>query len=263
MSPDRVYAYVGSDILLRSPGNPALEPGAIAALPLRARRVFPLGEGFAEAVLVEAPSGAAASWVPEGFLRLPVRGILGELAGSEAAPLLKGLALMNWLDTARFCGRCGAPLADIPAGDGDAGGRRCGSCGLLVFPRISPAVIVLVKKEGRALLAHNLRFPSGRFGLIAGFVEAGESVEDCLRRELREEAGIEVRDVRYRRSQPWPFPDSLMLAFTAEWASGEARPDGGEIGELRWCSPDELPEIPPPGSVARRLIDEYLLGVRR
>jgi NAD+ diphosphatase len=117
---------------------------------------------------------------------------------------------------------------------------------------------VLVQKEGRILLAHNARFPAGRFGLIAGYAEAGESLEEAAVREVREEAGIEIQDLRYVKSQSWPFPDSLMIAFTAEWKSGEARPDGVEIEELRWCGPDDLPDIPPPGSVARYLIDRFV-----
>jgi len=115
-----------------------------------------------------------------------------------------------------------------------------------------------VKKEGRVLLARNSRFPGRRFGLLAGFVEAGETLEETAAREVREEAGIAIDGLRYIASQPWPFPDSLMFAFTAEWAGGEAHPDGREIVELRWCGPDELPDIPPPGSIARRLIDDFV-----
>jgi NAD+ diphosphatase len=172
-------------------------------------------------------------------------------------PALRGMALLRWLETARFCGACGSPLEDKEGGGDDAGGRACTACGRLHFPRISPAVIVLIRKGKRALLAHNARFRSGFFGLIAGFVEAGETLEEAAAREAREEAGVEIRDLRYVKSQPWPFPDSLMVAFNAEWASGEARPDGVEIGELRWCLPSELPEIPPKGSVARYLLDEF------
>jgi NAD+ diphosphatase len=142
-------------------------------------------------------------------------------------------------------------------GSEDSGGRFCTSCGRVHFPRISPAVIVLIRKGPRALLAHNARFRNGFFGLIAGFVEAGETLEDAAAREAREEAGIEICDLRYVKSQPWPFPDSLMVAFKAEWASGEARPDGVEISELRWCLPSELPNVPPKGSVARYLLDDF------
>ena len=194
----------------------------------------------------------------QGFRRIPVRQAIGELPARTARPVLRGLALLRWLETARHCGACGALLEDCPPEGTEPGGRLCPACGRVFFPRISPAVIVLVRKGGRALLAHNASFPAGRFGLIAGFVEAGETIEETVAREVHEEAGIDVAELRYRRSQSWPFPDSLMLAFTAEWAGGEARPDGREIVELRWCGPDELPDIPPPGSVARGLIDEFV-----
>jgi NAD+ diphosphatase len=189
--------------------------------------------------------------------RITLRDALAEFPAEAMRPALRGIALLRWLETARFCGACGAPLADKDRGSEDSGGRFCTACGRVHFPRISPAVIVLIRKGPHALLAHNARFRNGFFGLIAGFVEAGETLEEAAVREAREEAGIEIRDLRYAKSQPWPFPDSLMVAFKAEWASGEAKPDGFEIAELRWCLPSELPNIPPKGSVARYLLDEF------
>jgi NAD+ diphosphatase len=200
-----------------------------------------------------------------GLKRIAVRFSLAECDERSVKGAIRGLALLRALEVSRFCGACGFPLAD-KAGMGaegreeDSGGRFCAACGRVYFPRISPAVIVLIRKGPRALLAHNARFPAGRFGLIAGFAEAGETLEEAAIRESREEAGIEIGNLRYSASQSWPFPDSLMVAFNAEWASGEAKPDGFEITELRWCLPAELPEIPPKGSVARRLIDEFVKG---
>jgi NAD+ diphosphatase len=211
--------------------------------------------------------GAAAAMRPSSgtgdrpaLRRIAFREAIGEYDGVELEVAIRGIALLRWLEVARFCGACGSPLRDKAEGDMDAGGRECSVCGRVHFPRISPAIIVLVRKGPRALLAHNARFPSGRFGLIAGFVEAGETLEEAVVREVKEEAGVEIRDLRYIKSQPWPFPDSLMLAFTAEWASGESRPDGVEITELRWCLPSELPGIPPQGSVARFLLDAFVRG---
>lgn len=205
---------------------------------------------------------AAAALEAAGHARIGLRQALAGYDEASVACVLRASALLGWLEVAKFCGACGGELRD--AGDGgatgdagDAVGRKCASCGRIFFPRISPAVIVLVRKEGKALLAHNARFPAGRFGLLAGYVEAGESLEEAAVREVREEAGIAIRDIRYVKSQSWPFPDSLMVAFEAEWESGEARPDGVEIAELRWCGPGELPDIPPPGSVARFLIDRF------
>ncbi len=191
-----------------------------------------------------------------GCRRLPVRTILASLNSGCSRVMLKARALALWMEGALYCGACGTALED--AQGPDSGGRQCPGCKRLHFPRISPAVIVLITRGDTILLARNARFPGKRFSLIAGFVEAGETLEETIAREVREEAGIEVDSMVYRNSQPWPFPDSLMLGFTARWVSGEARPDGEEIVELGWFDRDSLPEIPPPGSIAHNLIMEYL-----
>ena len=116
----------------------------------------------------------------------------------------------------------------------------------------------LVTKGDKILLARNANFPPGRYSALAGFLEAGESVEDAVRREVREEVGIEVHNLRYFASQSWPFPHSLMLAFTAEYAGGELKPNGTEIVDALWCDRGELPELPPRVSIARALIDHTL-----
>lgn len=188
-----------------------------------------------------------------GFRRVKVRQLLGDLDSQQSALALTALAYANWANVSSYCGACGGALAE---GRGEQSGAKvCVHCGRAFFPRISPAIIVLIRKEDRILLAHNVSFPEGRYGLIAGFVEVGETFEQTVRREVMEEAGIEIGDPEYVRSQPWPFPDSLMVAFEAEWKSGEPRPDGVEIGDLGWFRLDALPDIPPPGSVARFLID--------
>jgi NAD+ diphosphatase len=261
------YVFRGGDLVL--PGDPAAPGGAggahfpaasLAGLRPVARRLYPSGGRVCEALrlspdapLPELPGTAGGA----GPRALPFRAALGELSPEESGRAAKALALLNWLAVSAHCGACGAPLEDDKAEGFVSGARRCTACGRIFYPRISPAVIVLVSRGGKILLAHNASFPEGRFGLIAGFVETGEALEAAARRELMEETGIEVGELRYRGSQPWPFPDSLMVAFETEWRSGEARPDGVELTELRWCGPDELPSIPPPGSVARRLIDGF------
>jgi NAD+ diphosphatase len=147
-----------------------------------------------------------------------------------------------------------------PLDDHAHGARFCPRCKRLFFPRMSPAVIVLVRKGDAMLLGHNVRFPGKRHSLLAGFVEIGETIEEAAAREIREEAGIEIKNLRYLKSQPWPFPDSLMLGFTAEWASGEARPDGEELDHLGWYTIDDLPEMPMKGSIARSIIDSFIAG---
>jgi NAD+ diphosphatase len=258
----RSYLFSGQDILLPRPGlGPALDPEAAEPFAARAsgRRDFDLGRESRSALMLdEAAAREAASAL--GLRRITLRSALSELSAEEARGALRGMALLRALEVARFCGACGSPLADKEPGGEDAGGRQCASCGRVFFPRISPAVILLIRKGPRALVAHNARFKAGLFGLIAGFVEAGETLEEAAMREAREEAGIEIGALRYAKSQSWPFPDSLMVAFHAEWVSGEARPDGVEIAELRWCLPSELPEIPAHGSVARFLLDEFARG---
>jgi NAD+ diphosphatase len=137
----------------------------------------------------------------------------------------------------------------------------CHDCGLTNYPRISPAIIVLVRRQGQALLAHSARFPSAFYSTLAGFVEPGETLEETLEREVREESGISVTNIRYFGSQPWPFPHSLMVGFTADFAGGEIVVDGKEIMDARWFSADQLPEIPPKLSIARQLIDAWVADV--
>ncbi len=136
---------------------------------------------------------------------------------------------------------------------------RCPQCGLLAYPRITPAIIVLVRRGDEALLARGARFPLPFHSTLAGFAEIGESLgRDGSRREVREEVGIEVKNIRYFGSQPWPFPNSLMVGFFADWAGGEIRIDGKEILDASWYRADALPTIPPKISIARRLIDAWL-----
>jgi NAD+ diphosphatase len=126
------------------------------------------------------------------------------------------------------------------------------------YPRIAPAVIILITNdEGKVLLAHNAKFAPGIYSLIAGFVEAGENLEAAAARETREEVGIEIGDIHYLLSQPWPFPNSLMMGFSARYVSGTIKPDGVEIGDAGWFSRDSLPDLPAPGSISRYLVEEW------
>jgi NAD+ diphosphatase len=177
-------------------------------------------------------------------------------AGGDAMFAMAGRAaqLVEWTKTHAFCGRCGTPTERV-SGERCVG---CPACKLIAYPRITPAIIVLVRRGDEALLAHNARAPAGWFSTLAGFVEIGESLEETLAREVREEVGVEVRDIRYFGSQPWPFPHSLMVGFTAQHAGGEIRVDGVEIVEARWFRPDALPPVPPRLSIARQLIDAWV-----
>ncbi len=174
------------------------------------------------------------------------------LGGAEAFALAgRASQLMDWRRNHRFCGRCSTPTVMKT----DEFAMTCPSCGLLVYPRISPAVMVLVSRGNDLLLARSPHFRPGIFSALAGFVEAGETIEQCAVREVREEVGLEITNLRYFRSQPWPFPDSLMIAFFAEYAGGEITPDPTEIEAADWFPRSALPPLPDQVSIARQLID--------
>jgi NAD+ diphosphatase len=180
---------------------------------------------------------------------------------SETEWMVAGRAvqLVEWSRTHRFCGRCATPTE--PSG-GDRS-MRCPACGLLAYPRLAPAMITLVTKgepgpEQQILLARGVQFRAPMYSCLAGFVEPGESLESAVAREVREEVGIAVAGVEYRGSQPWPFPHSLMIGFRARWIAGEIECDPTEIVDAQWYTRHALPPIPPPISIARKLIDEWL-----
>jgi len=179
------------------------------------------------------------------------------LAGAEAFALAgRAVQLLDWQAQHRFCGRCGTPTER----KADEHAMHCPSCGLLVYPRLSPAVMVLVRDGDKLLLARSPRFKPGVFSALAGFVEPGETLEQCAAREVREEVGIEIANLRYFASQPWPFPNSLMVAFFADFAGGVITPDPTEIEAADWFALDALPLLPEPISISRQLIDAARRG---
>ena len=162
--------------------------------------------------------------------------------------------MMNLTVKNKFCGACGAPMRDHPADRA----RFCPECGNTVYPVLAAAVIVAVEKEGMLLLGRNVNFPPERYSVLAGFVEPSETLEDAVRREVYEESRVIIKNVRYFGNQPWPFPNSMMFGFNADWESGEPTPDGREITDVRWFEPASLPDLPPSISISRRLIDNWL-----
>jgi NAD+ diphosphatase len=193
-------------------------------------------------------SGAAEN-PPPGYEWLRLRSLIA-VDSPFAAGACRSLGLLNWRAKHRFCGACGAPLDDHPT----EVARKCGGCGHVDYPGMFPAVIVRVEKAGKILLARHVQRSQEFYTCLAGYVEVGEALEDAVHREVREEAGIEVADVRYVCSQPWPYPNQLMLAFSATWKSGELSLQADELSDARWFDPADLPNIPPAGSVAYRLI---------
>lgn len=194
--------------------------------------------------------------VPEGFAAelVPLRQVFS-VAGAEAFAMAgRASQLIDWQLNHQHCGRCGH-LTRLHEKDF---AMQCDQCGLHAYPRISPAVMVLVRRGRELLLARSPHFKPGMFSALAGFVEAGETLEQCAAREVKEEVGIEISHLRYFSSQSWPFPNSLMLAFFAEYASGELTPDPSEIEAASWFDIDALPLLPDPVSIARRLIEGAL-----
>ncbi|MBP2665944.1 MAG: nudC 2 [Firmicutes bacterium] len=187
---------------------------------------------------------------PEGMLFKDLRSLLGEI--EEDLFLLAGRAfqIVNWNRMHKFCGKCGTPTEALQ----DELAKKCPGCGSVFYPRISPAVIVAIVRGDEILLAHNKNFRKNWYSVIAGFMEPGETFEDCIIREVMEEVGIRVKNIQYFDSQPWPFPDSLMVGFTAEHESGEIIVDGKEIEDAAWYGKDNLPQKPTGTSIAGRLI---------
>ena len=187
-----------------------------------------------------------------------LRSLIGQI--DDVTFRLLGLAqqLEAWHDTHRFCGRCGGGMQ--PRADERA--LECPQCNLRQYPKLSPCIIVLITRGEEVLLARSPHFRPGFFSTLAGFIEPGESVEDCLHREVMEEVGVTVEGLEYLGSQSWPFPNSLMLGFHARYVSGEIVPQPGEIEEAHWWHVDELPGIPPRGTISRWLIDCHLARLR-
>lgn len=200
---------------------------------------------------VSLPEQFGPDALPAGLRAAGLRSWFGVLDDVSLAIAMRGVQLVEWDRTHRFCGACGTPTEHV----GYERGRRCPACGLIAYPRISPAMMALITRGKELLLGRGLNFPPGRYSALAGFLEAGESLEEALVREVREEAGVEVANLRYFASQSWPFPNSLMVAFTAEWAGGDIRIDTNELADVRWFPIDSLPDLPPHQSIARALID--------
>ncbi|HSQ42169.1 MAG TPA: NAD(+) diphosphatase [Fibrobacteraceae bacterium] len=183
-----------------------------------------------------------------------LRGVLSLLSPDLFQAIATAKHLLSWHQGQQFCSTCGYPLQDSTT----ERARVCTHCHRIHYPIIAPAVIVAVRRDSQILLAHGSKFTSGLHSVVAGFVEAGETLEQTVAREVREEVGLEIRDIHYVESQPWPFPNSLMMGFTAEYAQGSIQVDQQEIDHADWYSADNLPELPRPGSIARRLIYQTL-----
>ena len=205
---------------------------------------------------VEVPAEAPPP--PAGCGWEGLRTLFSVLEDAHFALAGRAVQLLDWDRHHRYCGRCGTPTEAKAA----ERARVCPKCKLTAYPRLAPAVMALVKRENEILLGRSPHFPPGMYSALAGFVEPGETLEQCLAREVAEEVGVQVSRIRYFASQPWPFPNSLMIAFICDWAGGEIRPQEGEIEAASWFNVLQLPKLPSKISIARRLIDAAVAEMR-
>ena len=248
------FVFHENELLVKPRDNSDLIP---RSRDLKECKIFPNHRqylGTLDGLQCFAAELAPASRLPDALSLNGLRELFGRM--EEDLIWIAGRAnqLVQWNRSHQYCGACGHPTED----SSEERAKICPQCGLMNYPRISPAVIVAVLKGNQILLANNKRFKTGYYSVLAGFVEPGENLEECVQREVFEEVGITLKNIRYFGSQPWPFPNSLMIAFTAEYAAGEINASQSEIVDAGWFSADSLPSIPPRITIARHLIDWYL-----
>jgi NAD+ diphosphatase len=256
-TPRRYFIVHPKGLVLRKEGGQMLVPNDAdaAALGLDRKNAHVVGRiGDEEALAI------ALADLPEERTDFQIIGLRGLFAFFDEATFAvagRAMHVVDWATTSQFCGRCGTKTLVSE----NERCMTCPKCALTQYPRISPAIIVLVRKGDQALLARNAKFPGAFYSTLAGFSDIGESLEETLLREVHEEVGVTVKDIRYFGSQPWPFPHSLMLGFTAVWDHGDIHVDGEEIADAKWFDAHDLPEIPPPISIARKLIDAWVAEI--
>lgn len=239
-------------LLVREAGLDLPDAALLAGLGLGADHLQPLG--LLDGRYCQTGWFDIEPALPPGFAWRGLRSLFGEMHEDMVGVAARAAQIAEWARTHRFCGVCGG-------GTVLAAGERCFKCldcGHTAYPRISPAMMVLIRKGDQVLLAKHLMHATQRYVPLAGFLEAGESIEEAIHREVFEEVGLRVHNLRYFASQAWPFPHSLMLAFTADYLDGEIRVDASEIAEARWFGPDdEWPEPVPQFSISSVLVDAH------
>jgi len=247
------FAFVDGQLLLPEADDTALQPQALLGFEGLARSRHYLGR------LDELDCWALQlSSVPSGWRRSALRAAMLQFPDALMGVASRAAQVLEWDRAHRHCGVCGT-LTEAQAHERS---RKCPACGHAAYPRLSPAMMVLIWRGRELLLARSPHYAPGMFSALAGFVEPGESLEECVHREVAEEVGVTVRNLRYYGSQSWPFPHSLMVAYTAEWAGGEIVPQPDEIEAAGWFELDALPGIPPRFSIAGHLIRDTLDRLR-
>lgn len=197
--------------------------------------------------------------LPNGHAMLGLRDMLGHVDDTLAGISGRALQILEWNRNHAYCGRCGGATVQRE----DERARTCPACKRTSYPPVAPVIMILITHGRKLLLARKVGWGNTRFSALAGFVEPGETLESTVIRETREEVGVEIKNIRYFGSQPWPFPNNLMIAFTAEYAGGDLRPDGVEIEEAAFFDADELPNLPPGISISRRMINTVASELRK
>lgn len=248
------FVFQGGDLLVMDDGQGIMIPQVREFSQLGVESVRQHFLGTYQSMPVYSVEVATEYRLPPGYQALHLRHLLGE--GEDELFNLAGRAkqVLEWDRDHQFCSRCGTPTQYH---DRDRA-KICPQCDYHQYPKLNPCVIVLITRGNEVLLGRSPHFPHGMYSTLAGFIEPGEAIETALMREVWEEVGIGVQNLRYMGSQPWPFPHSLMIGFHAEYAGGEIQVDGEEIVDAQWFPIDRLPKIPPPGSISRELIDAYV-----
>jgi NAD+ diphosphatase len=247
----RAGPYMGEALQARDPGELGLKP-------MRTQYMGYLQDARGGRIHCFSGELNTDAEIPSGMTAQGLRELHAQLGDTLWALAGRAIQIANWDRTHQFCGQCGTHMETLSY----ERAKQCPACGLTGYPRLSPAIIIAVTRcidgENRILLARNHRFPPGRYSVVAGFVEPGESLEETARREVLEEVGIRIKNIRYFGSQPWPFPNSLMLGFTADYDSGDIVLEEEEIADAQWFSAHNLPKLPPKISIARQLIDAFI-----
>lgn len=216
--------------------------------------VLPDAETFSFGGYVAVAPCYVEKW-PDTASPFGLRGSWGRINEEDYAAAVKATALLNWNDSERFCARDAMPLKRVSEIS-----KKCPLCGTEYFPRLNPAIVVLVTRGQEALLVHSNTMRGSIHALVAGFVETGETLEECVAREIKEETSLEVDSVRYIGSQPWPYPSQLMMGFSARYKKGEISFADGELTSGRFFTRESLPVLPTPPSLSRKIIDMWIEG---
>lgn len=248
-----IIHFVKNDIILKKENNKYSLP-TNSEIKSPASNIFYLGLlNHKPLWVMDSPSFKSTEQVGDLEI-LNVRKAFNIITADQISLIGMAFQLLNWNRTTNYCSHCGdkLTLSDIERA------KICKGCRTIFYPRINPCIIVSIRKENQILLARAPRFPEHTYSVIAGFVELGETLETCVAREIKEEVGVAVKNIRYFKSQNWPFPNSLMIAFTADYLSGDINIDHHEIVDAKWFTKETLPTIPDGYTVAGQLINAFL-----